>query len=146
MSLVRFEPWSFVDLLHRDIDRSARRALGGNADDNSVTDWVPAVDIFEQNDRFVVRADVPGVDPDAIEVNMDGGVLSLSGTREAEEQSNEGGVSRIERVTGRFYRRFTLPETADADNVTAKSSNGILEISIPKQPAVQARRITVETH
>lgn len=146
MSLVRFEPWSFVDLLHRDIDRSARRALGAGNDENPVTDWVPAVDIVEQNDRFVVRADVPGVEPADIEVSMDAGVLSLSGAREAEQRSEDAGVARIERVSGRFYRRFTLPDTADAENVTAKSSNGILEISIPKQPAVQARRISVETH
>jgi HSP20 family protein len=128
MSIVRFEPWSLVDRMHRDGSRN----------------WVPAVDIFEEAERFVVRADVPGVNPADIEVNMDNGVLSVTGERASEDRSEIDGVSRFERVSGRFQRRFTLPETADADGIKAKSSNGILEISIPKQAAAQARRITVE--
>ena len=128
MSLVRFEPWSLVDRINRDSQRS----------------WVPAVDIFEEKDRFVVRADVPGVDPTNIDVNMDNGILSVSGERLAEDRSEIDGVSRFERVAGHFQRRFTLPESANADDIKAKSANGILEIVIPKQPAAQARRITVE--
>lgn len=128
MSLVRFEPWSLVDRINRDSHRT----------------WVPAVDIFEEKERFVVRADLPGVDPADIEVNMENGVLTVSGERATEDRSDFDGVSRIERVSGRFMRRFTLPESADADAIKATSGNGILEISIPKQAIVQPRRITVE--
>ncbi len=128
MSLVRFEPWSLVDRISRDNHRT----------------WVPAVDIFEEKERFIVRADLPGVNPDDIEVNMENGVLTVSGERSNEERSEFEGVSRIERISGRFLRRFTLPETADADAIKAKCRNGILEISIPKQAVVQPRRITVE--
>jgi HSP20 family protein len=128
MSLVRFEPWSLVDRISRDNHRT----------------WVPAVDIFEEKDRFIVRADLPGVDPNDIDVNMENGVLTVSGERNNEERSEFEGVSRIERVAGRFLRRFTLPETADADAIKATCRNGILEISIPKQAVVQPRRITVE--
>lgn len=128
MSLVRFEPWSLVDRSSRDSHRT----------------WVPAVDILEEKDRFVVRADLPGVNPDDIEVNMENGVLTVSGERNSEERSEFEGVSRIERVSGRFLRRFTLPETADADAIKARCQNGILEISIPKQAVVQPRRIAVE--
>ena len=125
MSLVRFEPWSLVDRISRDNHRT----------------WVPAVDIFEEKDRFIVRADLPGVDPDDIEVNMENDVLTVSGERKNEERSEFEGVSRIERVSGRFLRRFTLPETADADGICR---NGILEISIPKQAVLAPRRIAVE--
>jgi len=128
MSLVRFEPWSLVDRINRDSQRN----------------WVPAVDIFEEKDRFVVRADVPGVDPANIEINLDSGLLSVSGERPADDRSEIDGVSRFERVAGRFQRRFSLPDSANADGIKAKSANGILEIVIPKQPAAQARRITVE--
>lgn len=128
MSLVRFEPWSLVDRINRDSERS----------------WAPAVDILEEKDRFIVRADLPGVDPADIEVNMDGGVLSVSGERRNEERSDIAGVARYERVVGRFLRRFALPDTADADAISAKCANGILEISIPKQAAVQPRRIAVD--
>ena len=144
MNLTRFEPWSLVDLMHRDLDRLASRRLGRNDDEQSVADWVPAVDIVEENDRFVLRADVPGVDPKDIDVSMDSGVLSVSGERKSETESDADGVRRIERYSGRFYRRFTLPDTADAENISARSQNGILEVSIPKLAVVQARRITVE--
>ena len=145
MNLVRFEPWSISDLMQRDFDRLNTRRLPLRDVATPAVDWVPAVDIVEENGRFLVRADVPGVDPADIDVNMDGGELSIAGERQAEDRSDVNGVQRYERSSGRFYRRFTLPDTADADNITAKSSNGILEISIPKQPQVQARRIAVET-
>jgi HSP20 family protein len=128
MSLVRFEPWSLVDRINRDSQRN----------------WVPAVDIFEEKERFVVRADVPGVNPEDIEINMENGTLSVAGERHNEDRSDVDGVARYERSAGRFLRRFSLPESADADAIKARSANGILEISIPKQPEVQARRITVE--
>lgn len=145
MQLTRFEPWSIVDLLHRDLDRIAQSRFGQSEDNESaVADWTPAVDIVEEKDRFLLHADVPGVDPQDIEVSMDNGVLTLAGERRSENVSEENGFRRVERATGRFYRRFNLPETADADNITAKSRNGILEVSIPKQPEVQSRRITVE--
>ena len=144
MHLTRFEPWSIVDLLHRDLDRVALSRFGNDENENPVANWVPAVDIVEEKNRFVLHADVPGVDPKNIDVSMDAGVLSVSGERETENVSDENGFRRIERASGRFFRRFNLPDTADAKSITAKSSNGILEVSIPKSPEVQARRISVE--
>ena len=147
MNVTRFEPWSLINLLHRDLDQIAGRRYGyGNTDDvdNTVADWVPAVDVVEEQERFVITADVPGVEPKDIDVNMENGVLSLSGERSDERKKDAGGLKRFERVSGKFYRRFNLPETADADAISARSANGILEISIPKQAQVQARRITVK--
>ncbi len=142
MNIARFEPWTLVDMMHRDLDRlvGQRRV----AEDSPVTDWVPAVDILEEKDRFVLRADLPGVAVDDIDVSMDAGVLNLSGERRAEERGEDLGVQRIERASGRFFRRFTLPDTADAEGITARCSNGILEVVIPKQPEIKARRIAVE--
>ena len=144
MNLTRFEPWSIVDLLHRDLDRLAARRIPAGDSEAAVTDWVPAVDIIEEQERFVLRADVPGVDPADIEVSMDAGVLSIAGQRARESQSEDAGLQRMERVSGRFFRRFSLPDTADAENIKANCRNGILEVSIPKVPEVQARRIEVE--
>lgn len=144
MNIARFEPWTFVDLLHRDLDRLAQhRGVAGN-DHSPVSDWVPAVDIVEEQNRFVLRADVPGVNAEDIDVSMDAGVLSVSGERHAITPAEDTGVQRIERASGRFLRRFTLPESADADGIVARCANGILEVSIPKMPEIQARRITVE--
>ena len=136
MRIARYEPWPFVDLINRDLNRIANRTAG--------TRWVPAVDIIEEQDAFLLRADVPGVDNADIDVSMDNGVLSVSGERRAEEREEDTGTQRIERATGCFLRRFTLPDTADAKGITAKSRNGILEVTIPKLPEIQARRISVE--
>lgn len=136
MKIARFEPWPYVDLLHRDLNRATPR--------EAVSAWTPAVDIIEGNGHFLLRADVPGVAPGDIELSMDAGILTVSGVREADKQEENTEVKRAERSSGRFQRRFTLPESVDAEGITAKTSNGILEVSIPKLPEVQARRITVE--
>lgn len=136
MRIARFEPWSIVDLLNRDLNRVAERNLDAR--------WVPAVDIIEEQDHFLLRADVPGVNAADIDVSMEKGVLSVSGERLAEERKDDSATHRIERTSGRFSRRFTLPESVDADGITAKSRNGILEVTIPKLPQIQARRISVE--
>lgn len=146
MNVTRFEPWGLFDLLHRDLDeiagRGFRTALPAAGD--LAADWVPAVDVLEEKDRFLIRADVPGVEPDAIEISMDKGILTLSGERQEEKQEEFDGRKRIERVSGKFRRRFTLPDAADAEGITARTSNGILEVSIPKQAEVQPRRIAVQ--
>lgn len=144
MNLVRFEPWSLADLVQRDFDRLAGRRFGRDSAETPVADWAPAVDIVEEKDRFILRADVPGVAREDIEVAMEDGVLTISGERHTEKHEESEGVKRFERVNGKFHRRFTLPETADADGIAARSANGILEVTIPKQPEVQPRRITVE--
>lgn len=143
MNIRRYEPWSLFDLMQRDLLPLAGRRTASPDADNTVADWVPAVDIVEEKDRFVLQADVPGVDPAKIEVSMDAGVLSLSGERHSETSDEFDGVKRVERISGKFYRRFTLPETADAEGISAKTSIGVLEVTIPKQPEVLARRITV---
>ena len=122
-----------------------QRDFGRRLDtETPVSRWVPAVDVMEEKERFVLRADVPGVAATDIDVNMEDGVLTVSGERHAESRDDIDGLRRFERASGRFSRRFTLPETADAEHIAAKSANGILEVTIPKLPQVQPRRITVE--
>ena len=137
MNLVRFEPWSIAYRIHSDFDRRPHTAT-------PASHWVPAFDVIEEKERFVLRADVPGVAAADIDVSMEDGVLSVSGERLAESRDEIDGLRRFERASGRFYRRFTLPETADATGIAAKSTNGILEVTIPKLPQVQPRRINVE--
>ena len=144
MNLARFEPWSIADLVQRDLDRIQARRSGRGGPETPVSDWVPAVDIIEENERFLIRADVPGVVAADIDISMEDGVLTIAGERHTEKHEDAEGVRRFERVSGRFHRRFTLPETADAEGIAARSANGILEVSIPKLPEVQPRRVTVE--
>ena len=117
-----------------------------DADSSSVvtSQWVPRVDIKEEAERFVILADLPGVDPAQIEVNMDKGVLSIKGERKAELATENERYSRVERAHGVFYRRFALPESANPDGIAATGKNGVLEISIPKRPEASPRRINVQ--
>ncbi|NZA25934.1 Hsp20/alpha crystallin family protein [Luteimonas sp. SJ-92] len=113
-------------------------------DESSVvtSQWVPRVDIMEEGNRFVIHADLPGVDPQEVEVLMDKGILSIRGERRS-AASEEARYSRIERRSGSFHRRFALPDSADPEGITASGSNGVLEISIPKRPETTPRRIQV---
>ena len=148
MSLVRYEPWGLLNQLHGNIDRMFDTQMGRLRDEDSplsAADWTPAVDIREEDQRYVIHADVPGVNPDDIEVNMEDGVLTIKGERSTETTDEQAGYKRVERVRGSFYRRFSLPETADADGISAKSRDGVLEVVIPKQAKVLPKRIKVES-
>ncbi len=144
MSLIRYEPWALMNRFQGDLSRLLEDRYGPDESRTSVSDWTPAVDIKEEQDRFVLRADVPGVEPEGIEVTMENGVLTVRGERQFENREQKDGYRRVERASGRFYRRFTLPDTADSDAITARSQNGVLEVAIPKQPQVRPRRISVE--
>ena len=144
MNLVRFQPWSVADLIPHDFNRANTACMNGDYGQTPSANWAPAVDIIEEKDSYVLRADLPGVRCEDIEVSMDDGVLDVAGERHIEGQEDNDGLRRIERVSGHFHRRFSLPETADAERIAAKSTNGILEVTIPKLPEVQPRRITVE--
>jgi len=119
------------------------------SDDSAVVtaNWVPHMDIREESDRLVIHADLPGIDPTQIEVQMDGDTLSIKGERtvESKDEGEQDGArfSRIERQTGSFHRRFVLPDTVDAERITASGQNGVLEISIPKRPETTPKRIEV---
>lgn len=142
MNMTRYEPWSVLTQLQREMDNLLRR----DADPTSspVSDWVPAVDIRETPDAWLIHADIPGVKAEDIEIHMENGVLSISGKREFDSTEEKEGYKRVERVRGRFHRRFSLPDTANGDKISARTSNGVLDITIPKQEKVLPRKIEVK--
>jgi HSP20 family protein len=141
MTILRYEPWSLVNRLHRQLDE----AFSGAADtaDSDGTWWLPQVDVHEEPERFAVLIDVPGVEPKDIEITAEKGVLTVRGERHARTGDESGAYRRLERRTGRFLRRFTLPESANLDSITARHTHGVLEVTIPKQAKLQPRRIEV---
>ncbi len=148
MNVVRYEPWGLLRRFHNDVNQlfgEAQSGASAEGDRSSIvtSNWTPAVDIKEEDGRFVLKADVPGVDPKDIEVTMEEGVLTIKGERKYESKKEADGYKRVERSYGSFYRRFSLPDTANADGITAKGNNGVLEVVIPKLEKVQPRRITV---
>lgn len=150
MTMVRYEPFSVLDRFQRELNRLGNwdqsGVDGGNDDASNVVTsaWRPAVDIKEEADRFVILADVPGVDPKDIEITAENGVLTVRGERKAEKEEEREGFRRVERIRGTFYRRFSLPDTADTDAIKARGKDGVLEITVPKHEKVQARKITVQ--
>jgi HSP20 family protein len=137
MTVVRYEPWALLNRLHRELDQTFETA----ARDAS---WAPAVDIHEEAGRFVVRADLPGVKPADITVTADKGVLTLRGERTIEKQDVDGHYSRVERVSGKFVRNFTLPENVATAEIKAQFKDGVLELTIPKIAKPEPRRIEVQ--
>jgi HSP20 family protein len=140
MTVVRYEPWALVNRLQKDIDRLFTAPQTTAADSGA---WLPPVDIHEEENQFVLNVDLPGVDPKAVEITSDKGVLTIRGQRE-ETRRDAREARRVERINGEFQRRFSLPESADVQNIKAKSVNGVLEVAIPKLAQVQPHRITVE--
>ena len=138
---MRYEPWSLLSQLQKQLDSSYDD--DGSEGSISTAEWAPAVDIKEEDDQFVLLADIPGVKPEDIEVHMDGGVLTVKGEKESVTKTEKDGYKRVERTSGSFYRRFNLPDSADGDAIKAKCKHGVLEIIIPKREAVKPKKINV---
>jgi len=137
MTVVRYEPWALLNRLHREFDQTFDTVTRDAT-------WSPAVDIHEEADRFAVHADLPGVKPADIEITAEKGVLSLRGTRNFEQRKDDGHYSRVERVSGKFVRTFTLPDNVQTDAIKASFKDGVLELSIPKIAKQEPRRIEVQ--
>jgi len=145
MSLIRYNnPWNLFNQLQRELVNPELTKL--NDDDASVAtaNWAPSVDISENDTEFTLVADIPGVNPDEIDISMEKGVLTIKGERNTENVEEKDNYRRVERQSGVFYRRFTLPDSADADKIAAKSEHGVLTITIPKQEVALSRRIEIQ--
>lgn len=145
LHLTRYQPWALHREVLNEFNRLFDRANGSDESSSAVAEWAPSVDIEEHADKYVLHADVPGVDPKDIEITLEKGVLTLSGSREKAVEQKEVESRRIERITGRFLRRFTLPESVDAEAVKASGKHGVLQIVIPKREAAKPRKITVNS-
>ena len=150
MSLVSYEPWSLLDKFQRQLNNLAYSdELFTHYDSDSLnmltSGWRPAVDIREEKNRFLIVADVPGINPKDIEITMENGVLTVKGERHLDVEDTNENYKRVERMNGTFNRRFSLPDTADGERIEATGSNGVLEITIPKHEKVLPRRIEVKS-
>ena len=148
MSTIRYNTsWGPRQGNQNDLRQIFDRFFGEAESDTSnvaTSQWTPRVDIREDETRFVIFADIPGVDPASVEIHMDKGVLTIKGERAAEAKEEGKRWSRVERAHGGFHRRFALPDSADADGITATGKHGVLEISIPKKAESTPRRIQVQ--
>jgi HSP20 family protein len=149
MNIIHYQPWTLMNRLHREIDQifgDSATATANAAEGETLAAWTPAVDVHEEADRFVVRADLPGVESADIQVTADAGVLTIRGTRKGEQRTEKAGYERLERVTGSFLRRFTLPESVQSEAIKARHANGVLELTLPKQVKPEPKTIAIDVH
>ena len=146
MALVNYEPFNLLTRLQDDLSKFRGWPMLGDEESSIVTShWIPAVDVKEEDNQFVIIADIPGVDPKDIEVTAENNMLTIKGERKTESEEEKEGYKRIERSQGTFYRRFSLPDTADVDKIRADSKNGVLQLTIPKRESVKGRKIEVKS-
>ena len=143
MTLVRWSPRREALGLHSEIDRVFDAFFGSPIVDGRGRRWTPAVDLVEGDDEFVLRADLPGLERDDVEVEISDGVLTVSGERKAEHEEESDGFHRVERSYGSFSRSVRLPKGVEADAVTAEFDKGVLEVHVPKPEERKPHRVQI---
>jgi HSP20 family protein len=146
MAIVRWEPLRELASIQNEMNRLFGTvfdapATGGNG--GTLRRWMPAMDLVETEDHFVLRADLPGMSEGDVNIEVEDSVLTVSGERKAEHETTKEGYHRVERAFGSFSRSLTLPEGVDAEAVVASFDRGVLEISIPKPEQRKPRKISI---
>ncbi len=142
MSIVRFDPFRDITSFRDDMNRLFARSFGEEGVTGTRT-WAPAVDVFETKDAMVLKAELPGLTADDVDVEIDDNVLTVSGERTFKDTVEEGRFYRLERSYGRFSRSLTLPQGIKADSVSATFADGVLEVTVPKAEEVKPRKVTI---
>jgi len=146
MTIVRWEPLREFSTLQNEMNRLFNTVFdaptAGNGG-NTLRRWMPAMDLVETDDHFVLRADLPGLAEDDVKIEFEDGTLTVSGDRKAEHESKSAGYYRVERAFGSFSRSLTLPQGVDPEAVTASFDRGVLEVRIPKPEEKKPRRIEI---
>lgn len=146
MALVRWEPVRELTSLQNDMNRLFNTFFDtpttGNGD--TARRWIPAMDVVETDDHFVLKADLPGLAEEDVNVEVEDNVLTVSGERKAEHEDKRDGYVRVERSYGSFRRSLTLPEGIDPEAVSASFDKGVLEVRIPKPEQRKPRRVAIQ--
>ncbi len=143
MSLLRYEPHTLLNEIDRLLGKKIRLTSDEDTSNVETSHWIPAIDIKEDSEKFSILADLPGIDKKDICISMENNVLTIKGDRIDEAKEEKENYKRIERVRGSFYRRFTLPDTADGDKIEASMKKGVLEITIPKREVAKSKLINI---
>jgi HSP20 family protein len=147
MTIVRWEPLRELGTLQSEMNRLFNTVFdtpGGNGGSGgTLRRWMPAMDLLESGDHFVLRADLPGLSEGDVKIELEDSTLTIAGERKADHESEDEGYYRVERAFGSFQRSLTLPKGVDPEAVTASFDRGVLEVRIPKPEARKPRRIEI---
>jgi len=146
MALIRWEPARELQSIQQEMNRLFGTFFDSPAGGNGgrLGRWIPAMDLVEEGDHYVLRADLPGLNEDDVKVELEDNVLTISGERRSEHEDKKEGYYRIERASGSFSRSLTLPEGVDSDSVHANFDKGVLEVSIPKPEQRKPRKLQIQ--
>ena len=142
MAIVRWDQGREVDSLQSEVNRLFDTFFGGRPA-NGVRRWVPPMDLVETDDHLVMKADLPGVDSDEVNIEVKDGVLTVSGERKTEHEERADGFYRVERAFGGFSRSMSLPQQVDAEQISASFDKGVLEVRIPKPEERKPHRVQI---
>ena len=143
MQVVRWDPFHQMVAMSDRLNRTLNQPHTPRTED-SFGAWAPPVDIFEHHDDLVIRAEIPGVKKEDIDVRIENGVLTLHGERKQETELKEENAYRMERIYGTFTRGFTLPTTVDASKVRATCKDGVLEVTVPKAETAKPKKVEIQ--
>jgi len=145
MALIRWEPTREINSLQGEMNRLFNTFFDtpGNGQ-TSTRRWIPPMDLVEAGDHFVLRADLPGLGEEDVNIEVADDVLTISGERRFEQDASEGGHVRVERGFGAFRRSLTIPDGVDPEAVTASFDKGVLEVRVPKPAERKPRRVAIK--
>jgi HSP20 family protein len=142
-TLTEFHPFRGVPSLQSQINRLFDGAFDRSSDEGNLTPWAPAVDIFETEHNLIVKADLPDVKPEELDIRVENNILTIRGERKFEKKVNENNYLRVERSYGSFSRSFSLSNTVNTESIQAEYKNGVLTLSIPKREEAKPKQIKV---
>ncbi len=148
MALVRWDPWTTLPSLQDRINRLFEEAFpartGAREEETALFDWRPAVDTYEEGDKIVIKAELPGVKKEDVSIDVKDSVLTIKGERKHEENINEDNYYRRESAYGKFQRAFTLPDAVDPEQIEATYKDGVLKVSVPKAEESKTKKIEIK--
>ena len=153
MNIVRYDPFRELTQMQRhwlfhhnqNLDQLYGRGVQGEETQSVGSTWAPLVDVFEDSETITLKVELPEVDANDVDIQIEGNALTLRGERKLERADKQDGYHRIERNYGTFSRTFTLPSTVEVGDITAESRDGVLRIALPKKPETKSRQIKVRT-
>ena len=145
-ALSRFEPFRGVASLQGQINRLFNEAFDRSSGEANLTTWAPAVDIYETEQALVVKADLPDVKPEDLDIRVENNILTIRGERKFEKKVNEENYLRVERAYGSFSRSFSLSNTVNTEAIKAEYKDGVLNLTVPKREEAKPKQIKVNVH
>jgi HSP20 family protein len=145
MNIIRWDPFRDLATLRERMNRLFEEAYSSRGEEKDMVSsaWNPSVDIYEKENEIVLKAEVPGIDENDIEIKIEDNTITLNGERKFEKETKEENYHRIERSYGSFYRSFTLPQNINQDKIKAESENGILKITMPKKAELKPKKVKI---